>query len=287
MIFALAIMVFVTTAFVWRLLMHLDKTTTPGPLPFPLIGTLYVHSIWPSPKQLQKLADIYGDLISLYFGSQRVVLINGTDYIRNVLNDNAFVDRGLAESYTFNKLLGSSDLFRSDYTPRLIHDRKLVLNAFRKLGTGKTLMEERIQLETNALSDYLIQKSASKMNPMDIIPVVTLNITLSVLVEERFMYDAKEAHDMLSTMLELSDSFLTNSIMDKIPFLCHVPPFKWHIQSLQNNINVQIETLKRFTDKAIHRYEPGRQSCFVDFWLESHGKQKETAANYCLHFLSF
>ena len=265
----------VTSAVLFWRLIHLDKNAPPGPFPLPLIGTLHAHSICPTPKQLQNLIGTYGNITSLFFGSKPAVVIDGNSCIREVLNNDSFADRGLADLHTLNMIMGTSGLFRADYTAKLKHDRKLVMHVFRKLGIGKPLMEERILFETDALVNHFKEKDGCVFNPIKIIHRAVLNNIMIVLVKERFSYDNEEANFMLDSMMTLSDSFISNAFIDKIPLLRHVPPFKWHIQSLLYTINGQIDILKRYTNKAIERFEHGRESCFVDFWLESHDKVVE------------
>ena len=56
------------------MLLELQKYP-PGPFPLPIIGNL--HLIGKKPEQsFKKLSKKYGDVMSLSFGSQRVVVIN-------------------------------------------------------------------------------------------------------------------------------------------------------------------------------------------------------------------
>ena len=51
------------------------KKYPPGPFPLPLIGNL--HLIGKKPEEsFKKLSKVYGDVFSVSFGSQRVVVIN-------------------------------------------------------------------------------------------------------------------------------------------------------------------------------------------------------------------
>ena len=70
---AILVLLYLTIKYV-MVLMELHKYP-PGPFPLPLIGNLHLIGKQPE-KSFKKLSMKYGDVMSLSFGSQRVVVIN-------------------------------------------------------------------------------------------------------------------------------------------------------------------------------------------------------------------
>ena len=56
----------------------------PGPFPLPIIGNIHLMSSAPTEK-LRDLAKIYGNVFSLSFGTNRVVILNTIEPIREAL----------------------------------------------------------------------------------------------------------------------------------------------------------------------------------------------------------
>lgn len=79
----------------------------PGPMPWPILGSLAILGRYEVPFQgFTALAKKYGDVYSLTLGSNRCLVVNSLELIREVLNQNGRYFGGRPDFLRFNKLFG-------------------------------------------------------------------------------------------------------------------------------------------------------------------------------------
>lgn len=79
--------------------------TAPGPVPFPIIGSLHLLGKHESPFQaFTELAKEYGNIFSLKLGASKCVVVNNLELIREVLNQNGKFFGGRPDFLRFHKL---------------------------------------------------------------------------------------------------------------------------------------------------------------------------------------
>ena len=160
---------FITLLFIYKFITRKHyKNLPPGPYPLPLIGTLYSHGLNIAADKLTELAHIYGDVFQIHLGPKRFVVINSYEVIAEAMSRPLdFGHRGVSDKYTW-QLTRTRDmhgLVPKNYTEEFVRVRKLCIGILRKLGVGKTVMEDKILQEIETLSamlGYVADKKESK-----------------------------------------------------------------------------------------------------------------------------
>uniref|UniRef100_A0A672IMK3 Uncharacterized protein n=1 Tax=Salarias fasciatus TaxID=181472 RepID=A0A672IMK3_SALFA len=115
----------------------------PGPTALPIVGNLLVLDKKAPFKTLLEWSKIYGPVMTVYMGPNRVVVLVGYDTVKEALVDQAddFTGRGPLITYNFlsNKGLGISN------GERWSQLRRFTLTTLRDFGMGRKGMEEWIQ----------------------------------------------------------------------------------------------------------------------------------------------
>lgn len=79
--------------------------TPPGPMALPVIGNLHLLGKHESPFQaFTELSKEWGDIFSLTLGSQKCLIVNNLELIREVLNQNGKFFGGRPDFLRFHKL---------------------------------------------------------------------------------------------------------------------------------------------------------------------------------------
>lgn len=77
----------------------------PGPIPFPVVGSLHLLGTHESPFQaFTELAKEYGDIFSIKLGASQCLVVNNLELIREVLNQNGKFFGGRPDFERFHKL---------------------------------------------------------------------------------------------------------------------------------------------------------------------------------------
>ncbi|CAH1791288.1 unnamed protein product [Owenia fusiformis] len=163
----------------------------PGPRPLPFIGNLLLLIKTPSTYKLfHELAQQYGGIFTIWFGSQCTIVLSNVDTLREAFVKNGEVLGGRPRGKTSEELTGYNGITANDGESWRVL-RKFSLLSLRNFGVGKNSMEleTRIQDETKWLQTEI---SGYKGEPFDIAELfnkAVSNVICSICFGERFDYN--------------------------------------------------------------------------------------------------
>ena len=147
---------------------HLSKLKNypPGPFPLPVIGNLHLMSLKPH-ETFRDLGKKYGDVFSISFGMQRLVIVNSIEATREALitKGTHFAGRP-SNSYTIDLLSRNyKDIAFSDFGPLWVFQRKLGHAALKMYGDGMGNLEKKVILNSDELN---LRLKESDGTPVDL-----------------------------------------------------------------------------------------------------------------------
>lgn len=141
------------------------KDYPPGPYPLPVIGNLHLMSAKPH-ETFRDMAKKYGDVFSISFGMQRLVIVNTIVPAREALITKGSVFAGRPKSYTINMLSrGYKDIAFSDFGAYWVLNRKLGHAALKMYGDGMGNLEKKVIYSSEDLHGRLVK---SQGKPVDV-----------------------------------------------------------------------------------------------------------------------
>ncbi|XP_072484676.1 cytochrome P450 2C23-like isoform X2 [Notamacropus eugenii] len=168
----------------------------PGPTPLPFIGNILQLDFKNLTATFSQLAEKYGPIYTLYFGTQPVVVLHGYNVTKEALIDqgDVFMERGDVPIFDdFSK--GKGVVF--SHGERWKQIRRFSLMTLRNFGMGKRTIEERVQEEAQCLVEELRKTKGQPTDPTFILGCAPCNVICSILFRDRFKYnDAKFLHLM-------------------------------------------------------------------------------------------
>ncbi|MEE6513553.1 hypothetical protein FKM82_021289 [Ascaphus truei] len=242
----------------------------PGPPALPILGNLWTLKFQLHHDTLIQLAQVYGDVYTVWLGHTPVIVLNGYRAVREVLISHSEDFTGRPVLPLFMDLIGEKGvILTSGYTWK--QQRRFALTTLRSLGLGKRRLEALIQEEAQSL---LEQFAAREGTPMDLAASVThsvSNVVSLVVFGKRFL-PGDRAFQELHTAAELvvaASGTLWARIYDLAPGLMRLLPgphkkaFRYfHILCafIQREIEQHRETL---------RGQPaaGQEMDVIDFYL--------------------
>ncbi|KPP69463.1 cytochrome P450 1A-like [Scleropages formosus] len=227
----------------------------PGPKPLPILGN--VLEVGRNPHlSLSAMSKRYGPVYQIKIGMRPVVVLSGSDCVREALIKQGEVFAGRPDLYSFHFINnGKSLAFSTDKVGVWRTRRKLALSALRSFATleGST-SEYSCKLEEHICKEgkYLVQRLSSVMevsgsfDPFRHIVVSVANVICAMCFGHRYSHDDQE----LLNIVNLSDEFGrvagSGNPADFIPFLQFLPSQRMKtFQNINNRFNVFMERIVR------------------------------------------
>ncbi|XP_066099714.1 cytochrome P450 2B11-like isoform X1 [Saccopteryx bilineata] len=159
----------------------------PGPHPLPFLGNFLQMDRRGLLKTFLRLRDKYGDVFTVYLGPRPVIMLCGTEAIREALVDQAEAFSGRGKVAIVDQVFqGYGVIFANGKRWKAL--RRFSLATMRDFGMGKRSVEERIQEEAQCLVEELRKSQGALQDPTLIFHSVTANIICSIVFGKRFAY---------------------------------------------------------------------------------------------------
>nr|XP_024657971.1 cytochrome P450 2K1 isoform X1 [Maylandia zebra] len=159
----------------------------PGPRPLPLLGNLLQLDLNRPHKTLCELSKEYGSVFTLYFGTNKVVVLAGYETVREALVNYAeeFGERNI--SPILNDITrGHGILFANGESWKEL--RRFALTTLKDFGMGKRLSQDKILEECGYLIQVIEEHKGNAFDTALPITYATANIISSIVYGSRFDY---------------------------------------------------------------------------------------------------
>ncbi|XP_046897326.1 cytochrome P450 2B4-like isoform X2 [Hypomesus transpacificus] len=239
----------------------------PGPCPLPFIGNILQLSATNPLKDLERLSQRYGKIFSLYLGSGPVVVLTGTETIREALVTRAAEFSGRPDNLMISHITKGKGVILADYGPSWKEHRRFALFTLRNFGLGKRSMEERILEEISHISAELESHDGQSMDPQVLFHQAASNIICSLIFGERFEWKDPVFITLIKGMQELTALAIGPwaTLYEICPALRNLPlPFR-RAFTIYNSV-------KEHTQKVVLEHKksrvPGKPRDLIDCYLD-------------------
>ncbi|XP_025097334.1 cytochrome P450 2U1-like isoform X1 [Pomacea canaliculata] len=240
----------------------------PGPwLAVPLLGHLLLLMKKDTRQQFAAWRRQYGDVFSLYLGSQLLVVLNGYKVLKEALVNNAdvFSDRPFA---SFENIITDSKGVFDTSGPVWKAQRKVSTQILRELGMGKNVLAAKIEEE---VKEYIRVISESQGQPLDLAHLTQASVSnniCSIVLGKRFEYD----DDVFGNILRLMDAIINDAgagaVVSSMPFLRHLPGDFFKANRFVDNMRLALQKfIKPFVDEHNSRFEEGSYDDFIGAYI--------------------
>ncbi|KAL3884088.1 hypothetical protein ACJMK2_030310 [Sinanodonta woodiana] len=194
-----------------------------GPVSVPLLGNIPQLAGKIPLLLFRKWRKQYGDVFSVYMGSQLLVVLNGYKIIKEALvtRGNVFSDR--PHNFILDKMKdGEGVIFTSGASWK--KQRKLSLNCLQKLGFSRNSFEVCIADEAKILIKLIEQNTDAALKMKDILIMCVSNVICGIVFGRRFSHEDKQFLEVVANMSEDAKYIGHASIlMNCFPFLQYLP----------------------------------------------------------------
>ncbi|KAA0200344.1 Cytochrome P450 CYP3214A7 [Hyalella azteca] len=244
------------------------RNCPPGPFEIPFFGGLPIIDEGPAEDLKKK----YGDVVMYRTGSFRNVFLFDYNTAKEAMARLEFADRPIFFS-TFSiddkklgGLLGSNGVHWQ-------HDRRFVLRNLRKLGMGKSYLEEAINIEAKALVEDLKKYGGEAINYPDSFRTVALNIIWQMVASTRFDLRSTEVEAIYKVSKEFQTKFTPIMFLPSfVPVLDYLPKcvknylFNEHI--VDEFFDEMKAIVKATIDQHLKDYDPDNIRDLMDEYIK-------------------
>ncbi|XP_054635847.1 cytochrome P450 2U1 isoform X2 [Dunckerocampus dactyliophorus] len=257
----------------------------PGPKPLPIVGNSGAFLIPSFIRRrfgkssnrpdttpvigLTEQAAVYGNVFSLFVGSQLIVVLNGCDVIRDALlnHPEVFSDRPDIPAVTI--MTKRKGIVFAPYGPVWRKHRKFCHASLRTFGLGKLSLEPCILQGLAIVKSELLRLQEEKP-AVDLTPLISnavSNVICSLALGQRFHHDDRQFGALLGLMMRGLELCVNSSaiLINVFPLLYHLPfgVFK-ELRQVEGDITV---FLKRIIAKHRETLDPENPRDLVDMYL--------------------
>ena len=216
---------------IWRILsLYWSYCTTrdlpPGPFPLPFIGNL--HLIGSNAHvTLAALATKYGDLMTVYFGSERAVIVSSSEMAREVLVRQSYAFGGRPLNLPYGAILlgrgGKNIAFREDLSPRWKKQRKIFHGAVKMFGSGLVPLEKQICDVVKDLTFGLEEHVGTQRDIAHDLFLCVANIICALTFGSKYRHDDPEFTVLMKNLDTVQRFVAPGNLIDVIPLLRKLP----------------------------------------------------------------
>ncbi|XP_077141714.1 cytochrome P450 2F2-like [Ranitomeya variabilis] len=253
----------------------------PGPTPLPIIGTLHLMDFGDIVKSLMKLSKKYGDIFTVYEGTQPVIILCSYKALKETFIDKAEEFSGRAYYASFHDFTKGEEIAFSN-GEKWKEMRRFVLQTLGSFGVGKQSFEERIREEATYLTEVLRKANGSPINPNYPMLRSVSNVICSVVFGSRFEYEDKSFQKVVKCIQEIFHISSTRWVVlyNIYPNVMKYIPGRHH--TLKANFTVMADFIKEKMENNVKTFDKNNPRDFIDCYLikiEKEGKLKDTIYN--------
>ncbi|NP_001268260.1 cytochrome P450 2B1-like precursor [Mesocricetus auratus] len=245
----------------------------PGPRPLPFLGNLLQIDRGGLLNSFRRFQEKYGDVFTLHLGSKPVVMLYGTEAIREALVDQAEAFSGRTTIAVLKPTFMDYGVIAAN-GERWKTLRRFSLVTMRDFGMGKRSVEERIQEEAQCLVEELRKSQGAPLDPTFLFQCITANIICSIVFGQRFDYKDGQFLRLLGLFYQTFSiiSSLYTQMFECFPgFLKYFPGT--HVQ-VSKNLQELLDYIEHSVEKHRVNMDASNPRDFIDTYLLRMEKEK-------------
>ncbi|XP_047222673.1 cytochrome P450 2U1 isoform X1 [Girardinichthys multiradiatus] len=262
------------------------RNIPPGPQPWPVVGNFGGLLLPPFIRRwsgqtsnpnigvmeaLTSQANVYGNIYSLFVGSQLLVVLNGYEVVKDALSNHPDVFSDRPDVPAISILTKRKGIVFAPYGPVWRKQRKFCHATLRNFGLGRLSLEPCIQQGVASVKAELLrlneERGGSGVDPSKLISNAVSNVICSLILGQRFHHEDPEFRTILDLMSRGLEICINSSavLINIFPLLYYLPfgVFK-ELRQVERDITV---FLKKIIGNHGETLDPDNPRDLTDMYL--------------------
>ncbi len=224
----------------------------------------------------ERLREKYGDVVGLFLGPDRAIVVSDYELIQELGASHAFADR--------QDFSASADIIRTRVRsgdgvtcggvilsngPTWVEQRRYALHVLRDLGFGRNSMEETIRDEVDQLCRHLEKEEGKAINIRNYFNIAVLNSLWSITTNEKLEYDDPKLQKIVYTLDKALQEFASpvNQIVLTYKPLIFIAKYT-NIFSTRKFVQKIKDVLYEAISDHEESYQEDSMRDFIDYFLK-------------------
>lgn len=247
----------------------------PGPPSMPFVGNM-LQVDFSSIHNFRELAKQYGDVFSLQYFWQNMVVLNGFEVMKEALMQKSedIADRPQFPLFESLGISGNSKgVSLAHYGRAWQEQRRFSLSTLRDFGMGKKSLEARVTEEAEFLCAEFQSLKGQPFDPHFIVNTAVSNIISSIIFGDRFEYNDEKFNKLLRVFEDAlkAESGFFAQVVNAIPCLRHIPGLPQKVFQPQVHMTSYVSDM---ISEQRSTWDPGFTRHFIDAFLLEMEKAK-------------
>ncbi|XP_071983271.1 cytochrome P450 2D15-like [Engystomops pustulosus] len=249
----------------------------PGPPSIPFVGNILQVDFSNIHIYFRELTKQYGDVFSLQYFWQNVVVLNGFEVMKEALMHKSedIADRPRFPLFESLGISGNAKgISLAHYGRAWQEQRRFSLTTLRDFGMGKKSLEARVSEEAEFLCNEFQSQKGKSFDPHFIVNTAVSNIISSIVFGDRFEYNNEKFNKLLRVFedaLKAESGFLAQ-VVTAIPCLRHIPGLPQKVFQPQVHM---VSYVSDMISEQRNTWDPGFTRHFIDAFLLEMEKAKD------------
>ncbi|CAL1535290.1 unnamed protein product [Lymnaea stagnalis] len=262
----LTLLVTTVTFVLWWVSQRRRKQPAPGPWAWPLVGHLFLLMRGDKRELFRKLRAQYGDLVGLSVGRQSILVVSGSNMLREV-----FVKLGKhfdkrPQVFTVQKVGQGKAVVNSSGDVWKEH-RAFLLRFMSQAGIGKTTFEANVLEELRPLIKLLESTRGAEFDPRYCIQTAVSNIICSISFGQRFDHEDLEFKELLNIFDENMKVSGATALVNYFPFLEYLPGDLFKCRLCLDNVAKVQRILDTWIKRHVSTLDASEPRDFIDHYV--------------------
>uniref|UniRef100_A0A1I8F2M7 Cytochrome P450 n=1 Tax=Macrostomum lignano TaxID=282301 RepID=A0A1I8F2M7_9PLAT len=240
----------------------------PGPFAWPLVGTLEVFNTKgrKGAKELpDKLAENYGDMVTISLGNTPMVLVLNPDLVLEGLLSKQLTNRS-SGFYSFTYATeDKNDIFAAPNSERLRYHRKSAFSAFRVFAQADRL-EQFVVDSFDSVAEYFVDQSNEPKDVYETVYLLIYNLQCRMTFSTEYTPQDAEFLWLRNSIEGLNQSVQKGLLIDLLPSLRFLP-----LQSTRRFYKLTdglLSWAKELCEKRQRSFNPSELNDILDFLVK-------------------
>uniref|UniRef100_A0A803SMT3 Uncharacterized protein n=1 Tax=Anolis carolinensis TaxID=28377 RepID=A0A803SMT3_ANOCA len=246
----------------------------PGPLPLPLIGTLWCTGIRFSTDTLTKVTQKYGNFATIWVGHYPIVIMSGFQIVKEGLINHSeeLADRPVTY-FVLHAFKRKGIGFANGHSWK--QQRRFGIITMRNLGLGKKGMEFQIEEEARRLVEAFSQTNGQPLDPSLLIS----NAISSLISTVSFGYRFSHEDEMFRKLMGSIDSLAQFGVSFSHALYTTFPSIMKYLPGLHQWTLANMKMALSFAKEEIQKHKENQDlhdpQDFIDYYLLQMEKSKD------------